>query len=712
MKRRITVLLFTISISVFAQTKGVLESLDFNFSELKKVKEAYNQGNDKRALQELLKIYIAKQPLYLKMDQSDLDYLKLNYPKDVAKVLETANQVLDQYFVFRDEWAMEKTNVPYQFKKEIDWSIIPFEDPEWCYMLNRHRYWEDLGRAYYLTGEEKYAKGFINQVTHWIDNNPISNELLNLSWRRIEAGIRCENWIKSFEYVKHSKHFTPQFLAKFLMSLKEHAEYLNKDFSNFSKTSNWGVLEFHGLFNVSQFLNDFKDADNWQRHALNNLETCINLQILDDGTQWEQSPMYHNEVFHCFMNVNLLAQRKHIKLPKDIVQKTRDMAYANIQWQKPNFHQPLLGDSDDTDLRGLLTLAAYLYQDSVLKSRAYQTFDFNTYCILGKDEMLSYRQLTAKQPEFLSVFQKSSGDFYMRNSWDENASYTSFHLKKLGCGHGHDNILHVSLFANGRDYLVDNGRYTYVNTKWRAFFKESKSHNTLGVDDLSNSVYGSSWSNKYDATSKGIETVISESFDYAEAENIAYERLENPVTMKRQLLYLKPNIWLLFDSFHTKGRHKFSQYFNFPDSSVELNYNTIETTYKKDNLRIQPIKDVEVSLKDSWFSSEYNLKTESKRAEIFNHSLGFTSFITLLYFPDQTKLKYEKIPVYDRNNKLLSDSQAEAINLSIEETNYTIMVVYNRPPGTHFYSVNNQIVSGEVVLIETKDGKTSTKVIK
>ncbi len=97
---------------------------------------------------------------------------------------------------------MEKTNIPYKFPGETDWDAEPFGDEEWTFMLNRHRYWIDLGKAYFLTGKEKYARTFVQQVTHWIDNNPLEDAKKQTSWRRIEAGIRAENWIKTFELLK------------------------------------------------------------------------------------------------------------------------------------------------------------------------------------------------------------------------------------------------------------------------------------------------------------------------------------------------------------------------------------------------------------------------------------------------------------------------------------------------------------------------------
>src|SRR5690606_23215020 len=123
-------------------------------------------------------------------------------------------------------------------------------------------------------------------------------------------------------------------------------------------------------------------------------------------------------------------------------------------------------------------------------------------------EKKEYTDMVSKEPDFLSVHQQNTGDLYSRSSWEENAYYSSFHMKRIGGGHSHDDLLHFTLFAHGRNYLVDGGRYTYVNNRWRKYFKDNSAHNTLGVDDLPNSVYSSSWGNSYEARSEGVYTRI------------------------------------------------------------------------------------------------------------------------------------------------------------------------------------------------------------
>ncbi|MBC9794665.1 alginate lyase family protein [Sinomicrobium weinanense] len=717
MNKLYTTLLLCIFFGLVKASAGpgddIFKKLNPDNPSLKPVKAYYDQGELQHARKALLNIFRQKENLYIRVSPADRSYIRDHYKEEVRTSIKTADEVRDKYFLFRYEWDMEKTTEPYQFKKEIDWYAEPFGDEEWTFMLNRHRYWTDLGRAYFITGKEKYVKTFVEQVTHWIDQNPILESNQWKSWRRIEAGIRAENWIKTFELVKNSKHITPEFLEKFLNALYIHAEFIDQGYSRHSQMSNWGVLEFHGLFNLAAFLSEFRDAEKWQQSAIARLNTCIQNQILEDGTQWEQSPMYHNEVFHCYLNTILLSQRKNIALPETTLQKTRDMAYADIEWQKPNYHEPLLGDSDDNDLRALLTTAAIVFKDKTIKSRAHKELDYENFFVFGTKMQKEYRDMVIQEPDFLSAYQQSSGDLYSRSSWKEDAYYSSFHIKRLGGGHSHDNLLHFTLFAKGRDYLIDGGRYTYVNNKWRKYFKDNSAHNTLGVDGLPNSEYGSSWGNSYEARSEGAFTRITENYDYAEAINTAYLRLKDPVWMKRQMLYLKPDVWLLVDSFHGKEEHTYSSYFNFPDKQVEVRDGGLSTTLADHNLRIQPLNELSVRLEDAWWSPEYNFKTPVKRAELSKKEKGFASFITLLYFPEKDKLKYEKVPVYNRQDKIVPDNEAEAVKITLPGKEYTLVVAHRASKGLNtFLLVDDQVLSGEVILMEQEGDTRKIHVIK
>ncbi len=711
---RALILLLICSITSFAQTTNdIFSKLDFNNPNLSKVKKQYEKNNLEKAKEELLKAYRTQDNIYLKSTPSDLSYIKSTFPDEVNTSITVADEVVKQYFLFQYEWDMEKTIEPYVFNNEIDWLVNPFGDPEWTFMLNRHRFWLDLGKAYMLTNNEIYAKTFVDQALHWIENIKLSDPKASQAWRLIEAGIRMENWIKSFEFIKHSNHVTPNFLETFLTSIEEHAVYLNAKFSTHSQISNWGVIEYNGLFSAGVFMAYFKESAVWQNSALEKLNICIKNQILSDGTQWEQSPMYHNEVMHCFMNTYMLANRANLPVDSDFKKQVEQMAFANIQWQKPNYNEPLLGDSDDNDIRGMLTTASFLFNDATLKSRAYASFNYENYLWFGKQANERYKSIQPKTPDFLSAYQFNTGDLYSRSSWDESAFYSHFHTRRLGGGHSHDDLLHFDLFAYGNDYLVDTGRYTYMYNEWRQYFKENTAHNTLGVDNLTNSIYNGSWSNKFEAKSEGAYARIDDDFDYAEAINKAYFRLTDPVLLKRRILYLKPDVWVIVDAFEAKEEHLYSQYFNFAHTKVKIENGGLTTTLQKDNLRIQPLNPVQLELKEAWYSPDYNYKENITRAELSNKTKGFNSFISVLYFPEHNAVSFEKVPVYNRSNKVLTNDNVEAIRLSFRNKEYILVVSHDSSNNLHPHKiVDNVVVSGEVVLITRENGNQKITVLK
>jgi len=58
----------------------------------------------------------------------------------------------------------------HDFGGSIDWSINPMENQyaEWTWQLSRHPFWVTLGRTYWATEDEKYAKAFVFQMNSWV----------------------------------------------------------------------------------------------------------------------------------------------------------------------------------------------------------------------------------------------------------------------------------------------------------------------------------------------------------------------------------------------------------------------------------------------------------------------------------------------------------------------------------------------------------------
>jgi hypothetical protein len=92
--------------------------------------------------------------------------------------------------------------IEWQFGEKIDWAFNPTTQPdsrwprnhEWTWQLSRHSAWLELSRAFYHTGDEKYAREFVAELKSWVRDCPVPLDKADNGaysrWRTIEAGIR------------------------------------------------------------------------------------------------------------------------------------------------------------------------------------------------------------------------------------------------------------------------------------------------------------------------------------------------------------------------------------------------------------------------------------------------------------------------------------------------------------------------------------------
>lgn len=652
----------------------------------------------------------------LYLDVKDIEHISNycidNFADEVMETIRIANDVSNNTFKFEWKWDMERTFIPYTFTKDIIWDKAPNNDEEWIFMLNRHRYWITLGQAYVLTKDEKYTKTFIRQLTHWIKNVRPVEGTEKTTWRTIEAGIRGENWIKAYSYFSNSEYIDEETTRIFVESLKEHGEYLYSNYSDARKLSNWGVLESHGLLVIGLFLNDKELSEKYIQESLRRLEEQIGLQVMEDGMHWEQSPMYLNEVLHCYLDTINLCKRNNIEIPNIILEKTKKLAYANLYMKKPNHKQICQSDSDDTDLRDMLTKAAYLFEDGVLKFGSYEEIDFESIWDLGYDSIKKYKGIKVKYPEYVSYGFEDSGNYYMRSGWSEHDNYMYFHCGTLGSGHGHADLLHISVFANGEDYLIDPGRYTYIEgNEEREYLKSCKAHNTTIVDDEEFTKLNGSWSYNSVATPIKHPFISKDAYDYLEGSHLGY--MSKGIFTNRSVIYIKPDIWVLVDRFYGEGTHKYNQIFQFA-KNIELKN---EKTICKGNngvLTLHHINKLDKHIEKKIVSYHYNqIELQDKLITTLKGD-GFTSILTVINSSKkESNISIEKIPVRNCNGRVLEDHEAEAIRIINKENTYILTICHNEIfKGKKLLNVYGYHIYGKVVLITENNEGIKKEVIK
>ncbi|SDE63502.1 Heparinase II/III-like protein [Fontibacillus panacisegetis] len=655
-------------------------------------------------------------------DTGDRDFIvetcKELWPEEVAEVLHRADLACQKTFVFTHRWDMERCETEVAFADHLDWNHRHNGDLEWLVMLNRARYMSELGQAYWLTGEEKYAEGYIFLLRDWMNQNPLTEEEVVSSadraynvkdtWRKLDSGIRITNWLKGYQCVCKSHLWGEEEEVLFLEAVQRHGMYLSIAYTPHDRQSNWGFLESNGLFQLALLYPELEGSGAWLDIAVKRMQEMCHIQIFADGMHNEQCSMYHHEVLHCLFETVLLAKVNDYELPPILMETLNRMFGASLSFVQPDGHQPMLGDSDGTDIRDVLTRGAVMCQRGDLKKMGYAFLDYEGIWYFQNQGYELYEQMEEQEPSYSSIELPQSGYAFMRSDWSKDARYLWFDAGHMDVirAHGHDDLLHLSLFGYGREFLTDPGRYTYMEQEARRYFKESFQHNTLSVDGVSISSYVDSW--KWNDMAEPYDRFwnTSDEFDYVQGSHDGYLRLSEPVQVRRQILFVKPDYWIVVDTCRSNGQHDYTLPFHFAEGlAIRVEQDGGILAFEPDrgpSLRIIPIVACQTLIGSAWVSRNYNEKTPSLKAEFRRRGSGFTKFVTVLY-PSRTLDSEQEQPLISEVEVLNSygnrvpSNLATALSIRHGQRVDTVLFSHQGPRG---YRFAGQHMSGEVLLLK------------
>ncbi len=607
-------------------------------------------------------------------------FCKNNWKKETEHILRVANEVCKNYFLFDMPWDMERTAEPVIFDDKIDWNYIPGNDREFTWQFNRHRYFVILGQAYCLTGDKKYAENFVRLMRDWIENVPYNKTTSGTMWRSLEVGLRGEYWTLAMELFEGAEE-TEKIKELYKESLRLHGEILMQAHSEWSVFGNWGVIQDHGLFDIALALGDREMAET----AVKRLEKECQAQIMQDGFQREQSPMYHGEVLKSYLDFMIRARKAGYKVPKIVEEQTYKMALAELKWIKPDGHHPLMGDSDDTDIRDLLTQCAYVFSDPQLKYCAFQKLDFETAWLAMEEAAEEYEKIPTKEPSFKSAELSDSGNYIMRSGFGESDHYMHMINGFTGGGHGHSDKLHIDLALCGEDVLTDAGRYTYVPDKDRFALKSAFQHNTLVVDGKDHTVNqpgSEGWGYLKTSLSVKEPMIIEDEYEIASGGHLGYMKLIGGCFVRRKVIWLKPSVFIIVDDFEGKGFHTYLSSFHFPEKgSLEIKGN--RAVYKGEKVTADfyftGVRKVSVKEQPSEISRHYNFKCANPALEVKSRCFGRQSHVTVVS-PDGLKVTPVKVECGDMAAK--RGGAFTGLNIHSGGDEYTVFLSHREIMGT------------------------------
>ena len=533
--------------------------------------------------------------------------LRSRWPQAEKEIVAQADRILAGRFDllgFKDlnfgtpiNWHLEP--VSGKSAPKVHWSRLDYLDADVTgdkkvvWELNRHQYFLKLGQAYWLTSDEKYAEAFVNHLNSWMDQNPPK---LGINWASsLEISFRSISWLWALHYFQNSPALDAKTFSRALKFLYLSGRHLETYLSTYFSPNTHLTGEALGLFYLGSLLPEFRDAARWRTTGQEILIAQLQRQVKPDGVYFEQSSYYHRYTTDFYTHLLILLQ-KSAGEPNElgsvaggdaeiIAHKLQALLDHLMYITRPDGTSPLVGDDDGgrllssdrrraNDFRASLSTGAALFGRGDYKFVAGGLAE-ETLWLLGVRGVRAFDEVNAEEPAVQSKGFPDGGYYVMRDGWHSQANYLLFDCGPHGtsnCGHAHADALAIEVVAHGRPTLIDPGTYTYTGSKeLRDSFRGSSAHNVLLVDGEPSSVPAGPFSWKTIAACEPLSWISERRFDYVEGRHDGYERLTQPATHTRSLLFLKNDYWIMRDRLSSNGDHSLDLRFHFaPETALEI----------------------------------------------------------------------------------------------------------------------------------------------
>lgn len=593
--------------------------LDMGRPGLEKVRALHEAGDDKGAAKALLEYYRARTGVAT--PDVDLSNVRIG-----AEERKWADEAMEHTFFVHKGYQPS-----FNYGEDIDWRYWPVKDNELRWQLHRHKWFTPMGKAYRVTGDEKYAKEWVAQYVDWIRKNPLVKiskqsyeqsgdeklkgdaENARFAWRPLEVSNRLQDQTSQFQLFLTSEHFTPEFLTEFLVNYHRHAEHI---MGNYSTQGNHLLFEAQRMIYAGAFFPEFSDAAEWRKSGVEILNDEIGKQVLPDGGQYELDPHYHLASINIFCKGLEIAAMNGFRedFPQSYIDVIERMVvfYANICF--PDYSNPCFSDAKMTK------------KEEMLKNYGKWSKLF------PENEFIRYLATEGRKgalPDYLSKGFADSGFFVFRNQWKAAGGVQM--VVKAGppaFWHNQPDNGTFELWFNGRNLFPDSGSYVYAGDdevmKLREWFRQTMVHNTLTLDD------------------RTIEVTDSRTRLWQPEGEVQVLVTENPaylgLTHRRSVFFVDNAYFVIVDEAFGNAEGTVNLHYQLCEGKVEIDKKNmvLSSGFKGgSNVKLQCFSPAKLTIKEEegWRSTDYRVRKE-RTAVSFNAGKkegDAVRFITVIY---------------------------------------------------------------------------------
>ncbi|MRI01612.1 heparinase [Kriegella sp. EG-1] len=587
---------------------NMLTQFNLDYPGLEKAKKAHENENFIEASKQLLAYY---------SNGNMASDLRKNKPQETNKTNATADTTLTDVYIIQNV----RGKVPVGADGHRDWYYKgPNNDKEWAWLSNRHTQLFEVYTTYLKTGNPKYAKFMDLFLRDFIIKSmpyPAVKSGTSI-WRGLEVAARAKRWTKIFYGMINNDYITPATKLLILSSLPDHAHY-NR---NFHSSNNWLTMEISALATVAAYFPELKKSDDWLNYTIKTMSDSMKDQVYADGVQTELTSHYHNVSMLQFQLFKSICDNVNKELP-NFFNNTIEAMYQYISHMvRPNGLRALNNDGDKgSDVNYILNGA-----------KNFNHPDWEYIATNGKSGV--------KPTDGPSYFYPWAGHLISRSGFDKDAHWSFFDIGPWGSGHQHNDKLHLSIHAYGRDLLVDAGRFAYtgeVAEKFRPYAKGSAGHNLILIDGKGQKPGPKLAKKPLDNSYFKLEN----DFDYASNSFDQYIAVEGEAKHTRSVFYVRGEFWVVVDRITTNKPRTIDALWHWhPENKVVQHKQIVTTNNEHGNLAVIPVGNQEFDIKfikgqedpeiQGWYSPEYNLFEPNITSSYTTQINSDTTFVWLL----------------------------------------------------------------------------------
>src|SRR5438477_190915 len=231
---------------------------------------------------------------------------------------------------------------PRQYWADYDFVTNPRADAKVIHELNRHQHLPKLAKAFFLTGDELYAREALGQIESWIDQNPKWN---GVNWQSsLEIAIRTISWMWTLFLLLQSEALNEKNARRICKSLFAQLDQVYRYPSVYTSPNTHLIGEATALFIGGLLFQELPRAEAWYRFGTATLTNELQRQVSEEGVYGEASAYYHCYAADFYLQALALARWNRLTFQEWIWNRVEQMIEFVMHISRPDGSIPLMGD--------------------------------------------------------------------------------------------------------------------------------------------------------------------------------------------------------------------------------------------------------------------------------------------------------------------------------------------------------------------------------